>query len=47
MVDGVKRKSMIFVGDSIVMKTGSILSKGKGVVVCLLGARIDYVTERI
>ena len=34
-------------GDSIVRKTDTILSKGKDVVVCLPGARIEHVTERV
>ena len=41
------RKSRIFVGDSIVRKTDSRLSKGADVVVCLPGARIQHVTERV
>ena len=45
--DGIKRKSRIFVGDSIVRKTASILSKGEDVVVCLPGARMEHVTESI
>ena len=32
-------------GDSIVRKTGTRLSKGEDVVVCLPGARIEHVTE--
>ena len=47
VVDGIKRKSRIFVGDSIVRKTDSRLSKGEDVVVCLPGARIEHVTERV
>ena len=46
-MDGIKRNSRIFVGDSIVKKTYSRLSKGEDVVVCLPGARLEYVTERI
>ena len=46
MIDGIKRKSRLFVGDSIVRKTDSRLSKGD-VVVCLPGARIEHVTERL
>ena len=46
VIDGIKRKSRIFVGDSIVRKTDSRLSKGEDVVVCLPGARIEHVTER-
>ena len=34
-------------GDSIVRKTDSRLSKGEDVVVCLAGARIEHVTERV
>ena len=40
VIDGIKRNSMIYVGDSIVMKTDTILSKGEDVVVCLPGTRI-------
>ena len=47
VIDGIKRKSRIFVGHSIVRKTDSRLSKGKDVVVCLPGARIEHVTERV
>ena len=47
VIDGIKRKSRIFVGDSIVRKTDSRLSKGEDVVVCLPGARIEHVTERL
>ena len=35
VIDGIKRKSRIFVGDSIVRKTDSRLNKGEDVVVCL------------
>ena len=34
-------------GDSIVRKTDSRLSKGEDIVVCLPGARIKHVTERV
>ena len=34
-------------GDSIVRKTDSRLSKGEDVVVCLPGVRIEHVTQRI
>ena len=47
MIDGIKRKSWIFVGDSIVRKTDSRLNKEEDVVVCLPGARIEHVTERV
>ena len=34
-------------GDSILRKTDKTLSKGGDVVVCLPGARIEHVTERV
>ena len=39
--------STIYMGDSIVRKTDTRLCKGKDVVVCLPGARIEHVTERV
>ena len=47
VIDGRERTSTIYVGDSIVRKTDRSLSKGKDVVVCLPGARIEHVTERV
>ena len=47
VIDGKKRKDTIYVGDSIMRKTDSRLSKGEDVVVCLPGARIEHVTERV
>ena len=47
MIDGCKGTSTIYVGYSIVRKTDTRLSKGKDVVVCLPGARIEHVTERV
>ena len=47
MIDDIKRNSRIYVGDSIVRKTDTRLSKGEDVVVCLPGARIEHVTERV
>ena len=47
VIDGFKRNSTIYVGDSIVRKTDTKLSKGRDVVVCLPGARIEHVTERV
>ena len=46
VIDGSKRTSTIYVGDSIVRKTDTRLSKGEDVVVCLPGARLEQVTER-
>ena len=47
VIDGIKRNSRIYVGDSIVRKTDLRLSKGEDIVVCLPGARIEHVTERV
>ena len=44
VIEGFKRNSTIYVGDSIVRKTDSRLNKKEDVVVCLPGARIDHVT---
>ena len=43
VIEGFKRNSAIYVGDSIVRKTDSRLNKGEDVVVCLPGARIEHV----
>ena len=47
MIDGFKRNSTIYLGDSIVRKTDTRLSNGKDEVVCLPGARIEHVTKRV
>ena len=47
VIDGFTRNSTIYVGDSIVRKTDTRLSKGNDVVVCLPGSRIEHVTERV
>ena len=47
VIYGIKRNSMIYVGDSIVRKTDTRLSKGKDVVVCLPGARIEHGINRV
>ena len=47
VIDVIKRTSRIYVGDSIVRKTDTILSRGEDVVVCLPGARMEHVTERV
>ena len=47
VIERFKRNSAIYVGDSIVRKTDSRLNKGDDVIVCLPGARIDHVTERV
>ena len=46
VIDGIKRNTTIYVGDSIIRNTDSRLGKGEDVVVCFPGARIEHVTER-
>ena len=37
----------VFMGDSIIRKTDKILNQGEDIVVCLPGAKIEHVTERV
>ena len=47
VIDDIKRNTTIYVGDSIIRKTDSRQNKGEDVVVCLPGARMEHVTERV
>ena len=47
VIEGVRKRARVFVGDSIVWKTDRVLNKGDDVVVCLLGAKIEAITERV
>ena len=47
VIEGVRKKARVFVGDSIVRKTDIFLNKGDDVVVCLPGAKIEAITERV
>ena len=47
VIGGIKRNSTIYVGDCTVWKTDSTLNKDEDIVVCLPGARIEHVTERV
>ena len=47
VIEGALTTERVFMGDSILRKTDRTLSKGEDVVVCLLGARIEHVTERV
>ena len=47
VIGGMKRDSTVYVGVSIVRKPDTRLGKGKDVVVCLSGARIEHVTEKV
>ncbi|KAI0229886.1 hypothetical protein LSAT2_019700 [Lamellibrachia satsuma] len=47
VIEGVRKRARVFVGDSIVRKTDRVLNKGDDVVVCLSGAKIEAITERV
>ena len=47
VIEGVRERARVFVGDSIVRKTDRVLNKGDDVVVCLPGAKIEAITERV
>ena len=47
VIEGVRNRARVFVGDSIVRKTDSVPNKGDDVVVCLPGAKIEAITERV
>ena len=47
VIEGVRKRAKVFVGDSIVRKTDIVLNKGDDVVVCLPGAKIEAITERV
>ena len=47
VIEGVRKRARVFVGHSIVRKTDKVLNKGDDVVVCLPGAKIEAITERV
>ena len=47
VIEGVRKRARVFVGDSIVRTTDRVLNKGYDVVVCLPGAKIEAITERV
>ena len=47
VIEGVRKRARVFVGDSIVRKTDRVLNKGDDVGVCLPGAKIEAITERV
>ena len=47
VIEGVRKRARVFVGDSIVRKTDRALNKGDDVVICLPGAKIEAITERV
>ena len=47
VIEGVRKRARVFMGDSIVRKTDRVLNKGDDVVVCLPGAKIEAIPERV
>ena len=47
VIELVRKRARVFVGDSIVRKTDRDLIKGDDVVVCLPGAKTEAITERV
>ena len=47
VIEGVRKRARVFVGDSIVRKTDRALNKLDDVVVCLPGAKVEAITERV
>ena len=47
VIEGMRKRARVFVGDSIVRKTERVLHKGDDVVVCLPGAKIEAISERV
>ena len=47
VIEGVRKRTSVFVGDSIVRKIDRVLNKGDDLVVCLPGAKIAAITERV
>ena len=47
VIEGVRKRARVFVGNSRVRKTDRVLNKGDDVVVCLPGAKIEAITERV
>ena len=47
VIEGVRKRARVFVGDSIIRKTDRSLNKGDDLVVCLPGAKIEAITESV
>ena len=47
VIEGVRKRARVFVGDSIVRKTDRVLKREDDVVICLPGAKIEPITERV
>ena len=47
VIEGVRKRARLFVGDSIVRKTDRVMNKRNDVVVCLPETKIEAITERV
>ena len=47
VIEGAWRTERVYMGESILRNIDKTLSKGEDVVVCLPGARIEHVAERV
>ena len=47
VIEEVRRRARVFVGDSIVRKTDRVLNRGDDMVVCFPGAKIEAIIERV
>ena len=47
VIEGVRKRARLFVGDSIVRKTDRVMNKRNDVVVCLPEVKIEAITERV
>ena len=47
VIEGMRKRARALVGDSIVRKADRVLNNGHDVVVCLPGAKIEAITERV
>ena len=47
VIEGVRKRARVFVRVSIVRKTDRVLNKGDDVAVCLPGAKLKAITERV
>ena len=47
VIEGVRKRPRVYVGDSIGRKTDRILNRGDDVVVCLPRAKVEAIAERV
>ena len=47
VMEAVRKRARVFMGDTIVRKTDRVLNKGDDVVVCLPGAKVETIAERV